>query len=205
MQGGCILEGHNQRIAAAAHIAGTDFVFTQLAAEVAGDAVEGFVHCRVHVHAHGKVHAAAQVEAEEHRVGAEFGHPVGRIGNQVEGDDVVVAQFLLDHVAGFALQLFIGQAHAQAAVGNKHAVVLDVGCLQRLCHGLFGSLIDVDRLTVGGNLHGRGFAVEVGQGVDGRYNDNQPNQQVFPKRITVHNGLSETENGQHGRNAAAAP
>ena len=205
LQGGRILEGHNQRIAAAAHIAGADFVFTQLAAEVAGDAVEGFVHCRVHIHAHGEVHAAAQVKAEEHRVGAELGHPIGRIGNQVEGDDVVVAQFLLDGIAGFALQLFIGQAHAQAAFGNKHAVVLDVGCLQRLFHGLLGGLVDVDRLAVGGNLHGRGFAVEVGQGVDGGYNDNQPNQQVFPKRITVHNGLSETENGQRGRNAAAAP
>ncbi len=49
----------------------------------------------------------------------------------------------------------------------------------------FGLLVDDDGLAVGGNLHSRGFAKQIGQRINGGQNQRGGNQQVFPERIAV--------------------
>ena len=98
-----ILEGHAQAIVFLYNFTNTHLLAAQFAADIAGIAFKGFLQSGFHVHLHSEMYAAAQIKAEEHRVGTEFGHPFRAIGHQIECGDIAVAQGLLDHVAGFDL------------------------------------------------------------------------------------------------------
>ena len=166
--------------------AGADLLAAQFAADVARIALEGFLHGRFHVYLHGEMHAAAQVEAEKHWVGLDFGHPFGAVGQKIERGDVAFAQRVFNHIACFELGFGIFKAHFERIVGDKHAVGGDVGSLQGGGNAVFGLLVDDDGLAVGGNLHSRGFAKQIGQRINGGQNQRGGNQQVFPERIAVH-------------------
>ena len=155
---GRVLEGDNQAVAAFADGAGADALLAQGAACIAGIAVKRFFQRGLHVHLHGEVYAAAQVQAQEHGTRADFFQPFRAVGDLVLRHDVAFAQCVVDSVAGGNF-VGVGHAHFQAAACNKHAVVGNVGFLQRVGNGFFGGLVNVDGLAVGGNLDGGGHAV----------------------------------------------
>ena len=197
VQVGFVLEGDGQAVVVLHDGADADFFTAQLAADVAGVAVEGFLHRGLHVHLHGEMHAAAQVEAEEHRVGTDFRHPLGRVGDLVEGGDVAFAQGAFNHRTRLHLGLRIFETHFQRAVGDEHAVVGNVGHTQGFADARFGLAVDGEGLAVGRNLHRQGVAEEVRQGIEQAQAEYGENQQVFPQGITVHNqtfGMRPSEN-----------
>jgi len=74
------------------------------------------------------VHAAAQIQAQGHRLGAELGQPVRGLGRQAQGNDVALAQALLQRVGG--LQLLFGLRethHPVTAVGPRAAGLYALG------------------------------------------------------------------------------
>ena len=111
------------------------------------------------------MHAAAQIQAEEHGFGADFFQPFGAVGDLVLRDDVALAQRGINGIAGGDFGS-VGHAHFQAAACDEHAAVLDIGFLQRIGNGFFGVAVNGDGLSVGGNLDGWGYAVQIGQRVD---------------------------------------
>ena len=184
---GGVLERDGEAVVVDYGLAAADFLFGQLAADVAGVTLEGFLHGGLHVHLHGEVHAAAQIEAEEHRVGADFRHPVGGVGDLVEGGDVAFAQRAFDDRTRLHLGLRVFEAHFERAVGDKHAVVGDAGRFQGLGDARFGLAVNRERMAVGRNLYRQRVAEEVGQGVEQAEREHGGNQQVFPQGVAVHN------------------
>ena len=155
---GRVLERHHKAVFLLADAAHADVLLAHGAADVAGIAVKRFFQRGFHVYLHGEMHAAAQVQAEEHGFGADFFQPFGAVGDLVLGDDVAFAQRGINGIAGGNFG-GIGYAHFQAAACDKHAAVLNIGFLQRIGNGFFGVGINADGLSVGGNLDGWGYAV----------------------------------------------
>ena len=88
---GRVLEGDNQAVAAFADGAGADALLAQGAAGIAGIAVKRFFQRSLHVHLHGEVYAAAQVQTQKHGACADFFQPFGAIGDLVLRHDVAFA------------------------------------------------------------------------------------------------------------------
>ena len=158
----------------------TDFTAAQFATDVAGVAFKGFLHRGFHIHLHGEMHAAAQIQTQEHRIGIDFRHPFRAVGQKVQSGNVTFAQSVFDDVPPFELGFRIFETHFQRIIDYEHAVCRNVCCFQ--CGGYFGLGlgIDDDRLPVGRYLHGRRFAEKVGQRVNHGQNHRKRNQQVFP-------------------------
>ena len=136
-------KGNNQRGAVFADVARAQFFLAQGAADVACIAVKRFVCGCLHVHFHGEMHAAAQIQSEEHRTGPDFFQPFGAVGNLVLRHDVAFAQGSIYGIAGGDFG-GIGYAHFQAAPCDKHAVVRDARFLQGFGNGFFGGIVDGD-------------------------------------------------------------
>ena len=95
------------------------------------------------------MHAAAQVQAQKHRVGADFSHPFGTVRQQVERGDIAITQSVFDDIAGFKLRFGIFETHFQRVVRNKHPVGLNTSLFQRGIHFGLGLFVDNDGLSVG--------------------------------------------------------
>ena len=186
LEGGFVTGADFQRIAGTADLAVADLLGLEFAADVAGVAFQRLVDGGFHVDFQQEVHAAAQVKAEEHRVGLDRGEPGRGRGEQVQCDDVMVAQCLLDGIAG--LELFVGaaKAHLEAAAVKVDAVGGKLAGFQQGFHLVHQRCVDRIGAARAGNLHRRAFAVEVRYGVDRTDDQGQCNDQVLPKRIAVH-------------------
>ena len=136
-------KGNNQRGAVFADVTRAQFFLAQGAADVACVAVKRFVCGCLHVHFHGEMHAAAQIQSEEHRAGTDFFQPFGAVGNLVLRHDVAFAQGCIYGIAGGDFG-GIGYAHFQAAPCDKHAVVRNACFLQGFGNGFFGGIVDGD-------------------------------------------------------------
>ena len=144
-----VLEGYAQAVVFLYNFTNAHLLAAQFAADIAGIAFKGFLQSGFHVHLHGEVYAAAQIKAEEHRVGTEFGHPFRAVGHQIERGDVAVAQGLLDYVAGFDLCFGVVETDSQRVIGKNGTVVADAGLLQCGEQTGFGFIVDADGLAVG--------------------------------------------------------
>ena len=146
---GSVLHRNNQTVFNLTDGAGTDFFAAHFAADVARITFKRFLHRGFHVHLHGEMHAAAQVQAQKHRVGTDFGHPFGAVRQQVKRGDIAIAQSVFDNVAGFKLGFCIFETHFQRVVCNKHPVSLNTCLFQRGIDFRLGLLVNDDGLSVG--------------------------------------------------------
>ena len=177
---GSILQRHGQTVFSLMHRAGTDFFAAQFAADVAGITFKRFLHRGFHVHLHGEMHAAAQVQTQEHRIGFDFRHPLRTVCQKVERGNITFAQSIFDDVARFQLRFGIFETHFQRVVDDEHTISLNTCLFQRGIHFRLGLIVDHDGLSVGRYLYGRRFTEKVGQRVNSRNHNRERNQQVFP-------------------------
>ncbi len=126
------------------------------------------------------MHPAAQVQAQEHGLGAQVTQPGGGRRRQIEGDDVVAAQGVTQYILGLDLVLGVGEAHHQVIRLSVIALIRDTVLLQHIHHRLFGGVIDYDPGVGGGYLYHRHIAIEIGQGVKHPQDNKHNNRQIFP-------------------------
>ena len=146
---GSVLHRDNQTVFNLTDGTGTDFFTAHFATDVARITFKRFLHRSFHVHLHSEMHAAAQVQTQEHRICSDFGHPFGAVREQVERSNIAIAQSVFDDIAGFKLGFGIFETHFQRVVCNKHPVGLNTCLLQRGIHFGLGLFVDNDGLSVG--------------------------------------------------------
>ena len=173
-----------------------DVLLAQLAAGIPGEAVEALGEGRLHVHLEQEVHAAAQVEAEVHRQRVDGGQPVGRGRKQVQRDHVgrvgrIRVQGLRGEVLGLELRVGVREANADAVDIDQRCRVGDVALLEGFLDAREHRGVDLDGGLAAGHLHGRRFAVEVGQRVQECDHHGERDEGVFPGGVSVHCCLLE--------------
>ncbi len=158
------------------------------------------------------MHAAAQVQAQVHGVGAQGRQPVRRGRHQVQGDGVVGilrvrVQDFFDLVLG--LELRVGGVEAQPYRADR-AVHLertrsraDAGLVQRLFGPGQGVLSDLDGRLGPRDLDRRRLTVEIGQRVEHADQDGGQNEEVFPDWVAVHGRSGEASLNGTGRRTSA--
>ena len=184
-------------VAAAGNARVTDALVAKLRAKVGRDRFAALFNRRVHVDLQEEVHAAAQVQTQIHREGVDRKEPLRRVRHEVERHDVggirrIRIERLFNHFA--RLQLFFGfrrlEAHADGILLSALLVEDAVGLDLRLGEQRFDALERVfrhlDRGLARGNLHRGGLSVEVRQRIDETDEESDDDDQVFPKRISVH-------------------
>ena len=181
-----ILEFHLDAAAGgAAHRDVLHFLGAQLDADLIHVAVLDLLDGGVHVHLHQEMHAAAQVEAEIHRIQAHRPQETGRRRSQIQGDDIVAAQLVLEDVGGLELDLRIGKADQQAAFFQFQAFVGQLFGLDQRGDPVLECRINGDVGPGAGNLHGRVLAKQIGQGEDQAPQHHQADQQVLPPGVLI--------------------
>ncbi len=170
------------------------FGLTQGAANVAGRRFQRLVQRAFHVDLHQEMHAAAQVETEIHRQRAEIGQPLRRTRQQVQCHHVVLAQLRVQHVLGLELRIRIGEARLDAGRILRQHLGSQLRGLQHIVNACQQRRIRLEAGTQRQYLHGRRFAVEIGQCIDKAQHQRAQDQQVFPQRITVHCGTLNSVN-----------
>ena len=194
LAGGVVLEADGDVLAFPVDAAVAHALVAQQAAQVGGDGVQLLGDGALHVHLQQEVHPAAQVQAQVHGQGVEIAQPLGRAGQQVQGDDVgrvgrVRVQGLFDGVLGLDLGVRVGEAGAHAVQVAEDALVGDGGCLEGLLDALLElGCVDLQGDLAAGHLHRRHLAVEIRQGVKETKDHRKHDDQVFPEWITIHMG-----------------
>ena len=181
-----VLEAHHDVGAVARDAAVLDLLVAHQRADVGRVAVAGLVERGLHVDLQQEMHAAAQVEAQVHRQRADRRQPLRRRRQQVERDDVVVAQLRLDDVPRLQLRVGVGEAHLDAGGVERRAAEGNVAGLERV-------LDHAEQRRVGlhlgrADLHRRHFGKEVGQRVQDADDQRDGDHDVLPERITIHGG-----------------
>ena len=111
-----------------------DFFLAQRHAEIADSAFRRLIQRCFHVHLQQEVHAAAQVQAQIHRLGAYALQPVWRLWHQVECHGVVFTQIANQFVLGQQLRIRVGKTHFHAAGIHKQTIKRNVGQFQCVFH-----------------------------------------------------------------------
>ena len=122
---GLVPEAHHDVRAFAPDAAVLDLLFAQQRADVGRVTVGRLVERRLHVDLQQEVDAAAEVEAEVHRQRADRCKPLRRRGEQVERDDVVLAELLLQHILCLQLRVLVGKADLDAGRVERGAADRD--------------------------------------------------------------------------------
>ena len=154
-------------------------------AQVGRGRVELFGQRALHVDLQQEVHAAAQVEAEIHRQRPQRSQPLRRCRQQIQGDDVlrvggIRVEGLFQDILGLQLGIGVLEARLDAVEIKLDAVVRDAGSDQGFFNTGLGLGIDLDRGLGAGNLHGRRFAEEIGQGIDEAQHQRDGDGDVLP-------------------------
>ncbi len=109
----------------------------QIAAQLAGNRVELFVHGRLHVHLQQEVHAPAQVETEVHGIGVERRQPRGRTRQQIDRDHIprivrIGVERLGQHIARLELHAGVAEAVVDRGAVEVGRIGLEVSRVQNL-------------------------------------------------------------------------
>ena len=137
---------------------------------------------------HQEVHAALQVEAKRHRVGADRAQPAGHGRREVRRDDVCVAQFGLERVLRGQLRVRVGELRGQALALKLDVAELDLLGLQDAEHLFLQRFVDLG-VVAGGNLHGRHRREHVRQRIDKAEHQHDRDQRILPAGKFVHSLL----------------
>jgi hypothetical protein len=190
-QCGGVSEAHLDGLAVARDRGAANVLVAQARAQVIGEGLGLLVDGALHVDLQQEVHAAAQVQAQVHGVGAQRCQPGRRARHQIEGHHVgrvarVRHQRALQHVA--RLELVVGGREARPHRGGveRDQVRREAGSLQRFRHAGLGAGIDLDGRLARRHLHCRRLAEEIGQGVDQPHEQHDDDDRVLPDRVTVH-------------------
>jgi hypothetical protein len=170
-------------------------LFAQQRPDVGGVAVGRLFQRCLHVDLQQEMDAAAQVQAQVHREGSDRRQPMRRRREQVERNDVILAEAGLQHIAGTNLCVGIGEPDLDAGLIQRRPPVGDLPGLQ--------SAFDLDEQRVveldGGlrctYLHRGRFREEVRQRVQEADQQRGANEQVFPERVAVHGAVRLLESG----------
>ena len=163
-----------------------NLLFAQQRANVSQIAVGSLVQRRLHVDLQEEVDSAAQVEAEIHRQRSDGREPSRRARQQIQGDNVVVAECFLQNVFGLDLRVQIVEADLDTGWIERFASKGDVRRFERLFDFLQRRCIDLDAGPAGGNLDCGNFRKKIRQGVDNAHGQCNADQHIFPKWIAVH-------------------
>ena len=175
-----ILQRNSQTVFSLAYRTAADFFAAQFAADIAGITFKRFLHRGFHVHLHGEMHTAAQVQTQEHRIGFDFRHPLRTVCQKVECGNITFAQSIFDDVACFQLRFSVFETYFQRIVDDKHPIRLNTCLFQCGIYFRLGLIIDNNSLSVGRYLYRRRFTKKVGQRINSRNHNRECNQQVFP-------------------------
>ena len=145
---------------------------------------------RFHIHLHEEMHAAAQIQTQEHGFGAQRAQPARRRRGQVKGHGVGTAQPFLDHVLGLELGSLVCKPDHQAALTHADVAVLDARRVQGVFHGIPGEFADLATPRCR-DLQCRVLAVDIRQREQATDRNDGDDQEVFPDRVTVHGLLTE--------------
>src|SRR5487761_2526847 len=173
-----------------------DLLLPHQRADVGCVAVGCLVERRLHVDLQQEMHAAPQVEAEIHRQRANRREPVRRRRQQVERDDVVVAELGLQQVLGAELGVVVVEAHLDAHGVELGAAVRDVRRLQRVFDRAEQRVVDLECRLRRRDLDCRYLGEEVGQRVEHAHDQRDGDYDVLPERIPIH--------GQEGAGSGGA-
>src|SRR4029079_13659949 len=112
--------------------------------------------------------------------------PVRRRRQQVERDDVIVAELRLQRVLGLELRIGIAEAHLDADGVELGATVRNAGRLERLLDAAEQRVVDLHRRLRRRDLDRRNFGKEVRQHIKKAERERAPDDDVFPERVAVH-------------------
>ena len=181
-----ITEFDDQTLAFPADAAQRHLGLAQHVAHVVGLAVQLLVERRLHVDLHEEMDAAAQIETEIHRQGADVRQPIGRCREQVQGDGIVFAQRLLQIVLGPQLGIGVRQLDLDAGRVGDDPLRRYLLLFERVLDPLQQGLIDLHHRIGRRYLNCRHLAEQVGQGIEQAQHQCGEDDEVFPPRIAVH-------------------
>ncbi len=161
-----------------------DALVAQRGADVVGRRLHLLGERRLHVHLQQEMHAAAQIEPEVHRQRADRRQPARAVGQQVQRDDVVLAELRLQQVLRLQLRVGVREAHLDAVGVEKDAVRRDMPPFLSVSSTRASSAVsDLSVALHRRDLHRRHLAEEVGQRVD-----EAPARSVTPMRMYFQRG-----------------
>ncbi len=144
---------------------------------------------------HQEMHAAAQIESQIHREGAQALQPFRRVRQQIERDHIsrvsrIGVEFFFQQSFGFELLSGIGKAHAhrtmRAGIIKQHASGLDIVFFQRLFHQRHHGAIDLHGGLGAIDLQCRRLAVKIRQRVERAEQQGYDDKNVFPVMVAIH-------------------
>ena len=188
---GFVLQTHFQGLAFAIDTAMADLFIAQSQTHVAGQRFDPLGHRRLHIHLQGKVHAAAQIQAQIHRLGMQGRQPSRRARDQIQRHHVcrvarVRDQRLFQHALGLELFIFLVKARTDRTVFQRQRHRLHRRVFQQSLYARLQRCVHSDCGLDRSHLYSRCFTKEIGQGVNNPHQKRDHNDRVLPDRITVH-------------------
>jgi hypothetical protein len=101
-----------------------------------------------------------------------------------------------ENILGLQLGVGVLEADFDANVVELDAVVRNAGGLQGILGTSLGLGIHLDRDLGAGELHGRRFAEEVGQGIDEAQQQRDGDGDVLPEWVAIHGDSKTTKAAQ---------
>ena len=193
---------HADACSSTADVGTVDGIAADQRTDVVDKRVHALVEHRLLIDLHQEVHAAAQVQAEQHRTAVDGLEPAGHGRGQVQRTRVVIAKLGSHHIGGLDLGVGIGQPHQQFI-----AHLLDPGeaqllFLQRALHACFQRGID-QVAAIRGDLHRRILRKRIGQCVEEAEQQHHHDQDVFPAGKLEHGGRDRIDGPTNERPRAA--
>ena len=158
-----LAKAHDDRLAFARDAAVLDALVAQRAANVVRVGLDFLRERGFHVDLQQKVHAAAQVEAEIHGQRADRRQPLRAARDEVQRDDVILAEPGLQRVFRAQLRIGVLEARLDARRVEKDRLRGDLVLLEDVFDAAAKRRVRLQRRLERRDLHRRHFAEEIGQ------------------------------------------
>jgi len=132
------------------------------------------------------VHTPAQIQTQRHWLGIDRGQPGRGARQEVERHDIAIAQRALNHILGLELNFSVVKTHLDRFFIRHHVFNRDTRFFQSRHRAITHAVVHFHRGAATGDLDGGAFTKKIGQGIESRRDQRDDNQDVFPKRITIH-------------------
>ena len=183
---GLVAEADDDVRALAPHAGVLHFLLPHQRADVGGVAVGRLVERGLHVDLQQEVHAAAKIEAEIHRQGADCGQPARRRGEQVERDDVAFTELRLQRILRLELRVGVVEAKLDARRIEHRAAVRNIRGFERLLDARQKGAVDFDGRLRRRHLNGGNLGEKIRDREDDADDERDGDDHVLPERIAIH-------------------
>src|SRR5579871_651846 len=163
-----------------------DAALAQLQPVVALEPLQHLAHGAIGVDLVDEVDAAAQVEAEAHRLQADGAHPVGGLRGEGRCDRVGAGRRGLDRVARLQLRRHVGEAQDDPALLHEGGIGPDLLLRQRVGEWLHRVAAGEGLAVLARQLQRRRLAEHVRQRQQHGEGHHAREQQALPERVTIH-------------------